>query len=116
VESGLLTYRQSTADRSSWRIFDRDWSHYDYHRVFFRPRGMSAKKLQAGHDWITHRFYRPWRIARRLARLALRPRGWRAPRYAAAINLAYYGRTARWSSRQLWYASELRPAQSKDFS
>jgi hypothetical protein len=109
VESGLLTRRQSTADRSSWRIFDRDWSHCDFHRVVFRSRGMSAKELQAGHDWIARRSYRPWRIARRLARLALRPRGWRALPYAAAINLACYGRTARWNSRQPPGGGAVRP-------
>jgi len=81
------------------RIFDHDWSHYDFHQVVFAPRRMSAEELKAGHDWVTARFYRPWRIARRLARMALRPRGWRALPYAAAINLAYYGRTVRWRIR-----------------
>jgi len=78
------------------RIFDRDWSHYDFHHAVFVPRRMSAGDLKAGHDWITRRFYRPWRIARRLARIARRPGGWRMLPYAAAINSAYYGRTVRW--------------------
>lgn len=80
------------------RIFDRDWSHYDYHHVVFEPRRMTARQLQEGHDWVTHQFYRPWRIARRLARMALRPDR-RALHYAAAINAAYYGRTLRWKIR-----------------
>jgi radical SAM superfamily enzyme YgiQ (UPF0313 family) len=81
------------------RITDRDWSHYDFHHVVFAPRRMSAAQLQAGHDWVTREFYRPWRIARRLARLLRRPRGWRALPVAAAINFAYYGRTVRWDIR-----------------
>jgi radical SAM superfamily enzyme YgiQ (UPF0313 family) len=81
------------------RIFDRDWSHYDFHRVVFRPRRMSAEELQAGHDWITRKFYSPWRIARRLWRLARRPGALRVLPYALAINLAYFGRTVRWKLR-----------------
>jgi len=80
------------------RIVDHDWSHYDYHHVVFEPRLMSAAELQAGHDWVTHRFYRPWRIARRLARMARRA-DHRALAHAAAINGAYYGRTVRWGIR-----------------
>lgn len=86
-------------DRMRQRIFDRNWSRYDFHHVVFEPRRMSAADLQAGHDWITYQFYRPWRIARRLARIALRPGGLRMLPYAAAINLAYYGRTLRWRLR-----------------
>ena len=78
------------------RIIDRDWSHYDFHHVVFEPRRMSSEELQAGHDWVTRAFYRPWRIARRLARMARHPRLWRALPFAAAIDLAYYGRTWRW--------------------
>jgi radical SAM superfamily enzyme YgiQ (UPF0313 family) len=81
------------------RIFDRDWSHYDYHRVVFEPQRMSARELQAGHDWVTREFYRPWRIARRLARVATRHGGWRYLPFAAAINGAYLGRILRWDIR-----------------
>ncbi|MFB3789586.1 MAG: radical SAM protein [bacterium] len=78
------------------RITDRDWAHYDFHHVVFEPLRMSAEALQAGHDWVTREFYRPWRIVRRLARIVQRPRGWSVLPYAAAINLAYYGRIRRW--------------------
>ena len=50
------------------RIFDFDWAHYDFHRVVFEPEKMSPRDLQAGHDWVTREFYRPWRIVRRLRR------------------------------------------------
>lgn len=81
------------------RITDRNWAHYDFHHVIFEPAGMSAEALQAGHDWVVREFYRPWRIARRLARRAAFPRGMATLPYAAALNLAYYGRTVRWHIR-----------------
>ena len=62
-------------ERMQSRLTDRDWSHYDLHHVVFRPAGMSAAELQAGHDWVTREFYRPWRILRRLWRHAWRPGG-----------------------------------------
>jgi len=98
VQASVLTPLPGTPyyDRMRARIFDHDWSHYDYHRVVFEPRRMSAEELQAGHDWVTREFYRPRRIARRLARIAGRRRGWRYLPFAAAINGAYFGRVARW--------------------
>ena len=79
------------------RILDRNWSHYDFHHVVFQPLGMSAETLQAGHDWVTREFYRPWRIARRLARHVNRHHGLATFPYHAGINLAYYGRVVRWN-------------------
>lgn len=81
------------------RIIDEDWSHYDFHQVVFRPSGMSAAQLQAGHDWLTREFYRPWRIARRLLRLLSRRSTWRIVTFSAVLNLAYYGRVIRWRIR-----------------
>lgn len=78
------------------RITDRNWEHYDFHHAVFQPSGMSAEALQAGHDWVTREFYRPWRMTRRLARCAVRPSLWRSAPFAAAINGAYYGRIRRW--------------------
>lgn len=81
------------------RLLDRQWGHYDLHHVVFQPQGMSAESLQAGHDWVTYEFYRPWRIARRAARHLARPRGTRTIPYVAGLNLAYYGRTVQWHIR-----------------
>ena len=80
------------------RVFDRNWSHYDFHHSVFRPARMSPQALEAGHDWVTREFYRPWRIARRLSRHALRG-GVRSLPYAAGIEAGYYGRTVRWKIR-----------------
>jgi len=78
------------------RILDRNWAHYDFHHTVFAPQRMSPEALQAGHDWITREFYRPWRIVRRLIRCAARPRVWRVLPFSAAVNAAYYGRVVRW--------------------
>jgi radical SAM superfamily enzyme YgiQ (UPF0313 family) len=101
IQASVLTPLPGTPyyDRVRSRIFDHDWSHYDYHRVVFDPLLMSAAELQDGHDWVTAEFYRPRRIARRLARAAGRGEGWRYLPYAAAINGAYFGRVKRWKIR-----------------
>ena len=100
IQASILTPLPGTPwyETMRERIIDRDWSHYDYHHVVFEPRLMTASELQTGHDWVTHQFYRPWRIARRLARMARRADR-RALAHAAAINGAYYGRTLRWGIR-----------------
>jgi radical SAM superfamily enzyme YgiQ (UPF0313 family) len=81
------------------RLLDRNWAHYDFHHVVFEPSAMSVESLQAGHDWITREFYRPWRIARRAWRHLWRPRAWACLPYLLALNLAFYGRTVRWHIR-----------------
>ncbi len=81
------------------RILDLNWEHYDFHHVVFQPAGMSESQLQVGHDWVTNRFYQPWRIARRIARQLLRPRRWAALPFLVTVNLAYYGRVVRWRIR-----------------
>jgi len=78
------------------RIFDYDWSKYDFHNAVFNPKKMTARELKAGHDWVTCEFYRPGRIAKRLLRHVARPRGLKTMIYVAALNLAYYGRVATW--------------------
>jgi len=90
------------------RIFDHDWAHYDFHHVVFHPAQMGARDLQAGHDWVTHQFYRPGRILRRLWRQLQRPRGWSSLIYVAALNVAYFGRTLHWKIRG-WDPAAVRP-------
>jgi hypothetical protein len=90
------------------RILDRNWAHYDFHHVVFDPWEMSVEALQAGHDWVTREFYRPWRIARRAVRQVFRPRGWVGLPYLVAISLAYYGRVVQWHIRGWDPAAEYR--------
>lgn len=78
------------------RILDTNWGHYDFHHVVFQPRRLSAESLQAGHDWMTREFYSPARISKRLARWTVQKRGLSTLPYAAAINLAYFGRIRTW--------------------
>jgi radical SAM superfamily enzyme YgiQ (UPF0313 family) len=91
------------------RILDRNWANYDFHHAVFQPARMSTRDLQAGHDWVTHQFYRPWRIVRRLWRHLRRPGAWASLPYLAAVNAAYRGRTVRWQIRG-WDPAENAPA------
>lgn len=101
IQVSIFTPLPGTPRHRAWRdrIFDRDWAHYDFHRAVFRPIRMSAEELQAGHDWVTREFYRPWRMARRVGRLLRCPAGWAALPFYLAVNLAYYGRVVRWGIR-----------------
>jgi hypothetical protein len=81
------------------QVLDWHWAHYDFHHVVWRPRGMSVEALQAGHDWITREFYRPWRILRRMWRCLASPTRWRILPYLLVLNLAYLGRVWSWHLR-----------------
>lgn len=81
------------------RVFDRQWANYDFHHVVFQPASMRPEELQAGHDWVTRQFYRPWHILRRLFRHLRRPRSLASLPYVAAVNAAYLGRVLRWHIR-----------------
>jgi radical SAM superfamily enzyme YgiQ (UPF0313 family) len=81
------------------RIIERNWSHYDFHNVVFKPRNMSIEELKGGHDWVTHEFYRPRRIVRRLLKYIGRPGDIKTFIFVAAVNLAYLGRVIRWKIR-----------------
>lgn len=94
------------------RILDRNWAHYDFHHAVFEPWAMSSESLQAGHDWITREFYRPWRIVRRVWRHLRRPRAWACLPYMAALNVAFYGRTVQWHIRGWNPAEETRCKQA----
>jgi radical SAM superfamily enzyme YgiQ (UPF0313 family) len=88
------TYRFKTMKN---RIYDYDWSNYDFHNVVFSPEKMKANELKAGHDWVTNRFYSPLRIVKRLMKHIKRPGGFKTVYYVAALNLAYLGRVLHWN-------------------
>lgn len=77
------------------RIFDKDWSHYDFGHVVFEPLHMSRETLDLGVAWISRQFYSRRRVARRLARQV----GYLAPssivRGTIPLNLGYRVRFAR---------------------
>jgi radical SAM superfamily enzyme YgiQ (UPF0313 family) len=51
------------------RITDKDWSHYDFRHVVFKPAKMTAQQLQTGADWLYNQFYRLDRILLRSLRV-----------------------------------------------
>lgn len=108
IQVSIFTPLPGTPRATLWadRIFDRDWEHYDFHHAVFQPANMSPRDLQAGHDWVTSQFYRPWCIVRRLWRHLRRPGPWASLVYLLALNAAYFGRTVRWRIRGWDPASE----------
>lgn len=52
------------------RIFDKNWSHYDFFHVVHRPLNMSVEALHRGTAWLQGQFYSYKNIMRRLARSA----------------------------------------------
>jgi radical SAM superfamily enzyme YgiQ (UPF0313 family) len=50
------------------RIFDRDWSHYDFNHVVFEPKHMHPGVLDNGVAWVGTRFLERRRVALRLWR------------------------------------------------
>ena len=57
---------------SQGRVFDKDWSHYDFNHVVFEPRKMSRETLDKGVAWVLRQFHTRRAIARRV---------WRGLRY-----------------------------------
>ena len=75
------------------RIIDDNYEHYDYRHVVFRPRQMRPEQLQAGADWVIHKYYAPWRILKRTVRWLCAPKGLTHFIYPFVLNWAYFGRT-----------------------
>jgi len=50
------------------RIFDKDWSHYDFNHVVFEPRHMSWEVLDKGVAWVLRQFHTRRAIFRRTSR------------------------------------------------
>jgi len=66
------------------RIADRDWAHYDYHHVVFRPRRMSEDELMEGFLRMMNDFYSFGSIFKRLGRSRTRLM------MAVLLNLGYH--------------------------
>lgn len=80
----------SEMDREG-RIFDKDWSRYDFSHVVFEPKRMSVKSLKEGHDRVLCAFYSKRSIARRLGRACGYLSPWMVLRLGA-VNLNYRSR------------------------
>jgi hypothetical protein len=53
---------------SQGRVIDKDWSHYDFHHVVFKPTCMALHELKEGADRVLRDFYSTSRVAKRIAR------------------------------------------------
>lgn len=110
IQASIFTPLPGTGkfEKMQHRILDWNWANYDFHSVVFQPQNMSVESLQAGHDWITREFYRPWRIIRRIWRHLKRTRNLVGLTYLAAVNIAYYGRVFNWQIRGFNPATKLK--------
>ncbi|MCK5279852.1 MAG: cobalamin-dependent protein [Cyclobacteriaceae bacterium] len=50
------------------RIFDKDWSHYDFFHVVHQPLNMDPETLHCGTAWLQQQFYSYKNITRRLGK------------------------------------------------
>jgi radical SAM superfamily enzyme YgiQ (UPF0313 family) len=50
------------------RLIDKDWSHYDFFHVVFRPKQMDPETLHFGTAWLQKEFYSYKNISRRVGR------------------------------------------------
>jgi len=50
------------------RIFDKDWSHYDFFHVVHQPLNMNPETLHSGTAWLQQQFYSYKNITRRTGR------------------------------------------------
>jgi radical SAM superfamily enzyme YgiQ (UPF0313 family) len=48
------------------RIFDKDWSHYDFNHVVFEPLHMNRETLNKGVSWVLRQFHTRKRVAWRV--------------------------------------------------
>jgi radical SAM superfamily enzyme YgiQ (UPF0313 family) len=81
------------------RILDRNWRHYDFRHVVFKPQRMTPEQLQQGADWVIREFYNLPRVAGRLVRnvreLGLRP----TLLMTLPVNIGYRQRVRKWNIR-----------------
>ncbi len=78
---------------SQGRIISSAWQDYDMGHVTFRPSGMTAEQLQAGHDWLNRSFYSFSSMFRRILKLH------RSVQVFAPMNLGFRSALKRSISR-----------------
>jgi radical SAM superfamily enzyme YgiQ (UPF0313 family) len=71
------------------RIFDKDWSLYDFGHIVFEPKHMSPRMLKAGTDWVQSHFYSRKSISRRLWRAFGYLPPWLVLKAVAPLNIGY---------------------------
>lgn len=71
---------------SEGRIIERNWAKYDFKHVCFRPRHMTADRLESGIRWVNKRLY-SWRSIIKRTASRLQPLVWK-------VNAIYRHRLA----------------------
>jgi len=71
------------------RIFDRDWSHYDFDHVVFEPRHMSPATLDAGVAWVVREFHTASRVTARVRKCLRYLAPWVVLAGVVPINLGF---------------------------
>lgn len=77
------------------RIFDKDWSHYDFGHVVYEPKHMTRQQLHLGVWWVSRQFYSRRRLARRFYRELRMLGAGTLLHMTMPINLAYRVRFRR---------------------
>jgi radical SAM superfamily enzyme YgiQ (UPF0313 family) len=71
------------------RIFDKDWSHYDFNHVVFEPRHMSPETLDLGVAWVVRGFHAASRVTARVWKCLGYLNPWVVLAGVAPINLGF---------------------------
>lgn len=83
------------------RIFDYDWSHYDFFHVVFQPGNMSPAELHHGTAWLQSQFYSRKNIAYRISRAAKYLRAEQVLRVVSPLNIGYRHKLKAYDSFRL---------------
>jgi radical SAM superfamily enzyme YgiQ (UPF0313 family) len=71
------------------RIFDPDWSHYDFFHVVYQPSNMLVEELHAGTAWLQKQFYSYRNISIRIMRARKYYRPELIMRVVVPLNFGY---------------------------
>ena len=81
---GTRLYREWDKEE---RIFDKNWSNYDYHHAVFYPKHMEPEELEAGEQRVLREFYSAKRTASRIFHSM--SKGFNTVRGTVPLNIAY---------------------------
>ena len=83
------------------RIFDKDWSHYDFFHVVHKPTNMDQETLHSGTAWLQQQFYSYKNIARRMGRASTYLSPSTLMKAMLALNLGYRFKLSKYGAFQL---------------
>lgn len=83
------------------RIFDYDWSHYDFFHVVYQPKNMSPQELHSGTAWLQKQFYSYKNITYRISRTTKYLNPGLILRVVTPLNFGYRRKLKAYNSFQL---------------